>query len=99
MYTILSAGELYLASSLNYETQVTYNFTFSVRDTYLPGLTYKMLYLQVNDINEAPSLTLHTTSLSTTEGNVSVPYYPLPDDKILDWSKLKQIADDILEYI
>ena len=21
---------------------------------------------------------------------------PLPDDKILDWSKLKQIADDIL---
>ena len=22
---------------------------------------------------------------------------PLPDDKILDWSKLKQIADDILE--
>ena len=24
---------------------------------------------------------------------------PLPDDKILDWSKLKLIADDILEYI
>ena len=24
---------------------------------------------------------------------------PLPDDKILDWSKLKQIADDILKYI
>ena len=24
---------------------------------------------------------------------------PLPDDKILDWSKLKQIADDILECI
>ena len=23
----------------------------------------------------------------------------LPDDKILDWSKLKQIADDILECI
>ena len=22
---------------------------------------------------------------------------PLPDDKILDWSKLKQIVDDILE--
>ena len=22
---------------------------------------------------------------------------PLPDDKILDWSKLKQIADDILK--
>ena len=24
---------------------------------------------------------------------------PLPDDKILDWSKLKQIADNILKYI
>ena len=24
---------------------------------------------------------------------------PLPDDKIFDWSKLKQIADDILKCI
>ena len=24
---------------------------------------------------------------------------PLPDDKILEWSKLKQIADNILKYI
>ena len=24
---------------------------------------------------------------------------PLPDDKILDWSKLKQIVDDILKCI
>ena len=24
---------------------------------------------------------------------------PLSDDKILDWSKLKQIADDILKFI
>ena len=24
---------------------------------------------------------------------------PIPDDKILDWSKLKQIADDILKCI
>ena len=24
---------------------------------------------------------------------------PLPDDKILDWSKLKQIADEILKCI
>ena len=24
---------------------------------------------------------------------------PLPEDKILDWSKLKQIADDILKCI
>ena len=23
----------------------------------------------------------------------------LPDDKVLDWSKFKQIADDILKYI
>ena len=26
-------------------------------------------------------------------------FYPLLDDKILDWSKLKQIEDDILKYI
>ena len=26
-------------------------------------------------------------------------FNPLPDDKILDWSKLKQIADDILQCI
>ena len=26
-------------------------------------------------------------------------FKPLPDDKILDWSKLKQIADDILKCI
>ena len=24
---------------------------------------------------------------------------PLPDDKFLDWSKLKQVADDILKCI
>ena len=27
------------------------------------------------------------------------PSYPLPDDKILDWSKLKQIADYIVKCI
>ena len=28
------------------------------------------------------------------------PYFnPLPDEKILDWSKLKEIADDILKCI
>ena len=26
-------------------------------------------------------------------------FNPLPDDKDLDWSKLKQIADDILKCI
>ena len=26
-------------------------------------------------------------------------FNPLPDDKILDWSKFKQIADDILMCI
>ena len=26
-------------------------------------------------------------------------FNPLPDDKILDWSKLNQIADDILKCI
>ena len=26
-------------------------------------------------------------------------FNPLPDDKISDWSKLKQIADDILKCI
>ena len=26
-------------------------------------------------------------------------FNPLPDEKILDWSKLKQMADDILKFI
>ena len=26
-------------------------------------------------------------------------FYSLPDEKILDWSKLKRIADDILKWI
>ena len=34
---------------------------------------------------------LHTTNLMLLN--------PLPDDNILDWSKLKQIADDILKCI
>ena len=29
----------------------------------------------------------------------SPPFNPLPDKNILDWSKLKQIADDILKCI
>ena len=28
-----------------------------------------------------------------------VPFNPLLDDKILDWSKLKQVADDIFKYV
>ena len=30
---------------------------------------------------------------------IHVLFNPRPDDKILDWSKLKQIADDILNCI
>ena len=32
-------------------------------------------------------------------GVENIMFNPLPDDKILDWSKLKQIADDILKCI
>ena len=31
--------------------------------------------------------------------SINESFNPLPDDKILDWSKLKQIADDILKCI
>ena len=36
---------------------------------------------------------MHLSMLSWSAFN------PLPDDKILDWSKLKQIANDILKCI
>ena len=36
---------------------------------------------------------------ATTPIFVRVLLNPLPDDKILDWSKLKQIADNILKRI
>ena len=40
------------------------------------------------------------TNLETIEQSpVKWELNPLPDDKILDWSKLKQIADDILKCI
>ena len=45
----------------------------------------------------------YTLSLSYIETKRQASYLattnPLPDDKILDWSKLKQIADDILKCI
>ena len=28
----------------------------------------------------------------------SIPFNPLPDNKILDWSKFKQIEDDIFKF-
>ena len=34
-----------------------------------------------------------------TIASVKIHPDPLPDDKILDWSKLKQIADDISKCI
>ena len=37
--------------------------------------------------------------MSNTQETEKVMFNPLPDDKILDWSKLKQIADDILKCI
>ena len=37
--------------------------------------------------------------MRTFEVTEEKPFNPLPDDKILDWSKLKQIADNILKYI
>ena len=33
------------------------------------------------------------------KGEIARYINPLPDDKILDWSKLKQIADNILKCI
>ena len=40
-----------------------------------------------------------TLNLGFEDGNVGVydelAQYPLPDDKILDWSKLEQFAGDI----
>ena len=33
------------------------------------------------------------------EWSVQILINPLPDDKFLDWSNSKQIADDILNYI
>ena len=50
--------------------------------------------------------THHPTHTGLTEwhSHYNFPYFinmvlfnPIPDDKILDWSKLKQIADDILK--
>ena len=45
-----------------------------------------------------PGLVLERVNQSA-EGTVMAAFNSLPDDKILDWSKLKKIADDILKCI
>ena len=37
--------------------------------------------------------------VSKTHNIISSTFNPLPDGKILDWSKLKQVAEDILKCI
>ena len=41
----------------------------------------------------------HSSVSKALDKDETLTHYPLPDDKILDWSKLKQIADDILKGI
>ena len=36
---------------------------------------------------------------NSKESHKYCPFNPSPDDKIYDWSKLKEIADNILKYI
>ena len=53
-------------------------------------------------INMIEELMIKIACGSVNEQLSSLPYLfhlfnPLPDDEILDWSKLKQIADDILK--
>ena len=56
------------------------------------------------DYNWTVSLSYNRTVFSANEKNTiyffgSEIVKPLPDDKILEWPKLKQIANDILKYI
>ena len=44
-------------------------------------------------------IVLATIYLSENAFNLFQNINPLPDDKILDWFKLKQLADDILNCI
>ncbi|XP_060589499.1 uncharacterized protein LOC132744737 isoform X2 [Ruditapes philippinarum] len=62
-----NAGTLTLSEALDYETLNHYEFLFSVRDVYLPGLEEKYLNLSVTDVNEAPVLTLLQTTYDTIE--------------------------------
>ena len=57
-----------------------------------------------NTIHDFRNTVLNSmVALSSTNATKTAPKYYLvhlssvPDDKILDWSKLKQIADDILK--
>jgi hypothetical protein len=62
---------LTLQEALDYETLNHYEFLFSVRDVYLPGLEEKYLNLSVTDVNEAPVLTMFQTTYETIEQSVS----------------------------
>ena len=54
------------------------------------------------DVSLHGALTLYQMtkySMVPDEKHLERQINPLPDDKILDWSKLKQIADNILKCI
>ena len=64
------------------------------------GLNYIVLknigqYISPNWIHYLCNLMLTYTASKASKKL----FNPLPDDKILDWTKLKQIADDILKCI
>ena len=63
--------------------------------------------LNIEKVDEVSQTVLQMLNTTDTQAqvavcvcsNVSSHFNPLPHDKILDWSKLKQISDDILKCI
>ena len=72
MNNTFSGGVISLANdyTFDYETTSSFYLTISVKDEYLPGILSQVLTINVNDMNEEPSLRLRTTQLTTQEGNV-----------------------------
>ena len=58
-----------------------------------------ILVFKINEIKQEGNTVRKTNTLSDNKKNILSSFNSFPDDKILYWSKLKQIADDILKCI
>ena len=79
------------------------NFNFSVTFILSSANAFSLDQSKILSFGKMVKHSFHSKSNSTTnlqsKNCLNPSLNPLPDDKILDWPKLKQIADNILKCI
>lgn len=72
MFNLYSAGILTLqpAANFDYEERQIYTFLFAVKDQYLTALEKKELTVNIDNVNESPSITIVQETVSFDEDTV-----------------------------